>query len=72
MPLRHRCEGRRRHRARAVVVEAEADLAAGRLVRLLADHEPAGAIAPDVPAVAAGFAEDRAFVYYLVEDWRAA
>ena len=50
--------------------QAEADLAAGRLVRLLADYEPAPVHCICVPAVAAGFAEDRAFVDYLVERWR--
>jgi DNA-binding transcriptional LysR family regulator len=40
--------------------QAESDLAAGDLVRLLAEYEPAPApFAPDVSTVAAGFAEDQ-------------
>ncbi len=47
--------------------QAEADLAAGTWCG--ARRAPAP-LAPDVSAVAAGFAEDQGFVDYLVERWR--
>jgi hypothetical protein len=57
---------RRRHKGRRACIgrvpswQVEADLAAGHLVRLLADDAPAPVpLHPDVSAVAAGFAEDQ-------------
>jgi hypothetical protein len=47
--------------------QAEADLAAGHWCGLLADTSRRRAIAPDVSAVAAGFAEDQGLRRLLVE-----